>query len=75
MSIKEMCKQAGVSYHAVCHKRERYGLSTEEAIEEVKKGKWHTVGKKIDGIPVLEYAKKYGIAFGTAYRHWHAIND
>ena len=75
MSIKEMCKQAGVSYCAVCHKRERYGLSTEEAIEEVKKGKWHLFVKKIEGIPVSEYAQKYGIALSMAYRHWHAIND
>lgn len=80
MSLREMCRQAGVSYHAVHKRCSRHGLSPEEAIEEVKNGKRHTYSrkhpcKKIEGITVLDYAKKYGISESTAYRHWHAIND
>lgn len=74
MSLREMCRQAGVSYHAVHKRCSRHGLSPEEAIAEVKKGRWHA-GKEIDGLRVPDYAKKYGISFRTAYRHWRIINE
>ena len=73
MTIKEMCKQAGVSYWGVIKKISRYGITTEEAISEIKNNYQHG-SKTIEGLSLAMYAKKYNLNLKKVQRDWIAIN-
>lgn len=74
MTLKERCKQEGIKYQDVINKIHRHKISVEEAIYEVK-NKFKHGCKKIEGLPLRQYAEKYNLGLKKVRGMWSALNE
>lgn len=65
-TVRSYCIRNGINYHRMYWRLERHGLTPEQAIDYCR-SKGRPIKKRIDGLPLKEYAQKYGLTMRQVY--------